>query len=58
MKKSVCKFYEYILEDNVTKSYFKGVNMELQQSKQVSFLSQAFGGPKEYTGQYLNKKNN
>ena len=46
-------FYNKVLADPVTRPFFEGLDMQRQISKQMSFLSRAFGGPAEYQGRDL-----
>jgi hemoglobin len=48
---AVDKFYGYVLEDERVSRLFEGVDMEKQAAKQKAFLTFAFGGPNNYTGQ-------
>ena len=53
MMAAIDLFYEKVLADDVTRPFFEGTDMDLQARKQVSFMSWAFGGPKEYRGRDL-----
>ena len=44
-------FYRKVLADGRIARFFDNVNMEDQIAKQKSFLTMAFGGPNNYTGQ-------
>lgn len=44
-------FYRKVLEDYRINRYFNNVDMEQQAAKQKAFLTMAFGGPNNYTGQ-------
>ncbi len=44
-------FYRKVLADGRIARFFENVNMEDQIAKQKSFLTMAFGGPNNYTGQ-------
>lgn len=46
-------FYRKVLADDRTARFFDGVDMDAQIAKQASFLTMAFGGPNNYTGQDL-----
>ncbi|SFB96395.1 group I truncated hemoglobin [Pseudoalteromonas denitrificans] len=46
-------FYRKVLMDESISHYFESVDMEAQRDKQKSFLTFAFGGPNNYTGQSL-----
>ena len=48
-------FYRKVLQDNRIKHFFAGVNMERQAAKQKAFLTMAFGGPHNYSGQDMRK---
>ena len=43
-------FYRKVLEDKRINSFFEGVDMDKQKSKQTAFLTFAFGGSNNYTG--------
>jgi len=44
-------FYRHVLSDDHIAHFFEGVDMERQAQKQKAFLTMAFGGPHNYTGQ-------
>jgi len=44
-------FYRNLLSDGRVARFFDGVDMNDQIAKQKSFLTMAFGGPNNYTGQ-------
>jgi hemoglobin len=46
-------FYEKIMEDELTRPFFAGLDMKAQTTKQVAFMTWAFGGPTEYKGRDL-----
>lgn len=46
-------FYRYVLHDVRIRHFFDTVDMERQRNKQRAFLTYAFGGPNQYTGQDL-----
>jgi hemoglobin len=46
-------FYQKVLADPLTAPYFKGLDMQTQVKKQVSFMTWAFDGPEEYRGRPL-----
>src|ERR1035437_1485553 len=48
-------FYRKVLQDDRIKRFFEGVDMEKQASKQKAFLTMAFGGPHNYTGEDMRK---
>ena len=48
-------FYRKVLADDRISSYFEGVDMDKQAAKQKAFLTMAFGGPHNYTGEDMRK---
>ena len=46
-------FYRKVLSDYRINRFFDNVDMEQQAAKQKSFLTMAFGGPNNYSGQDL-----
>ena len=46
----VDKFYEYMLEDEITKSFFANTDMKKQAERQKQFLIMVTGGPNKYEG--------
>ena len=46
-------FYAKVMNDELTRPYFKGLDMGAQVKKQVAFMSRALGGPVEYHGRDL-----
>jgi hemoglobin len=49
-------FYDtYVLNDDRIKHFFEGVDMNKQRNKQRAFLTVAFGGPNNYTGEDMRK---
>jgi len=44
-------FYRKVLADDRVSEFFDTVDMEAQHAKQKAFLTMAFGGPNEYTGE-------
>lgn len=46
-------FYRKVMEDELIGPFFKGVDLERQKIKQKNFLSMAFGGPFQFTGEDL-----
>ncbi|MBL4771366.1 MAG: group 1 truncated hemoglobin [Planctomycetes bacterium] len=44
-------FYEKVLADTRINHFFKDVDMAKQKGKQRAFLTMAFGGPTNYTGE-------
>lgn len=51
MDAAVNAFYRKVLADDHVARFFDGVDMEKQAAKQKAFLTMAFGGPNNYTGQ-------
>ena len=54
VSKVVSEFYDEAEQHPVTAPYFEGLNMESLMDHQVKFLSQALGGPQQYSGQAMN----
>lgn len=48
-------FYRKVLTDHTINRFFDGVDMEKQAAKQKNFLTMAFGGPNNYTGEDMRK---
>jgi hemoglobin len=48
-------FYRKVLQDNRIKHFFDDVDMARQAAKQKAFLTMAFGGPNNYTGEDMRK---
>lgn len=48
-------FYRKVLADDRINSFFDGVDMDNQAAKQKAFLTMAFGGPNNYTGEDMRK---
>ncbi len=46
-------FYQKVMDDELTKPFFAGLDMDAQVKKQVSFMTWAFGGPDQYKGRDL-----
>ncbi len=44
-------FYRKVLSDDLISHFFETVDMDKQMAKQKAFLTMAFGGPHNYTGQ-------
>ncbi len=47
---AVERFYPRVLADPMLASFFTGVNLPRLKAHQFAFLSQALGGPRQYTG--------
>ena len=47
---AVEKFYVRVLSDTMLAPFFDGVNIPRLKAHQLAFLSQALGGPKQYSG--------
>lgn len=52
---AVDTFYRKVLTDDTVSTYFDGTDMDQQRAKQKAFLTMAFGGPNNYTGEDLRK---
>ncbi len=48
-------FYRKVLADDRINRFFQGVDMDRQAAKQKAFLTMAFGGPNNYTGEDMRK---
>ncbi len=48
-------FYRKVLADDTINDFFEGVDMEKQAAKQKNFMTMAFGGPNNYTGEDMRK---
>lgn len=48
-------FYRKVLKDDRIKHFFDGVDMDKQAAKQKAFLTVAFGGPNNYTGEDMRR---
>jgi hemoglobin len=48
-------FYRKVLQDDRIKHFFDGVDMGRQSAKQKAFLTMAFGGPNNYTGEDMRR---
>ncbi len=48
-------FYRKVLSDDRINEFFDGVDMDRQAAKQKAFLTMAFGGPNNYTGEDMRK---
>jgi len=48
-------FYRKVLADDRINRFFEGVDMDKQSAKQKAFLTMAFGGPSNYTGEDMRK---
>jgi len=48
-------FYRKVLNDHRINRFFDGVDMTKQAAKQKAFLTMAFGGPHNYTGEDMRK---
>jgi hemoglobin len=52
---AVERFYERVLADPSLNHFFNGVSMPRLKAHQFAFLSQALGGPKQYSGSSMDK---
>jgi hemoglobin len=50
---TVGMFYDRIMGDEKLAGFFKDLDMDKQINKQIAFMTMAFGGPHDYTGQDL-----
>lgn len=48
-------FYRKVLSDDRISHWFESTDMEKQAAKQKAFLTMAFGGPNNYTGEDMRK---
>ena len=48
-------FYRKVLADDRISEFFDGVDMDKQAAKQKAFLTMAFGGPNNYTGEDMRR---
>jgi len=48
-------FYRKVLADDRIAHFFEGVDMDRQAAKQKAFLTMAFGGPHNYTGEDMRR---
>ena len=48
-------FYRKVLKDDRINRFFSGVDMDKQAAKQKAFLTMAFGGPHNYTGEDMRR---
>lgn len=48
-------FYRKVLADDTVSKFFEGVDMDKQAAKQKAFLTMAFGGPHNYTGEDMRR---
>lgn len=49
----VTEFYKRVLADEQLKGFFQGKDMNALHRHQVTFISQALGGPKQYSGRSM-----
>lgn len=52
---AVSIFYRKVLKDESINRFFETTDMEKQAAKQKAFLTMAFGGPNNYTGEDMRK---
>ena len=48
-------FYRKVLKDDRISRFFEGVDMDRQAAKQKAFLTMAFGGPNNYSGEDMRR---
>ena len=52
---AVTDFYQRVLNDPLVSPFFAGLSMDALISKQIAFMTMAFGGPHQYTGRDLRR---
>jgi hemoglobin len=55
VRAAVDRFYEHVLTDPSLSHFFNGVSMPRLKAHQFAFLSQALGGPKQYSGSSMSE---
>ena len=55
VRAAVDRFYEHVLADPSLSHFFNGVSMPRLKAHQFAFLSQALGGPKQYSGSSMSE---
>ncbi len=55
VKATVTKLYGKLLTDNLLSDYFDPERVDILKTSQIAFITMAFGGPHNYTGQDLRK---
>ena len=50
---AVVSFYEKVMGDPTLAPFFDGLDMDAQITKQIAFMTVAFGGPNRYSGRDL-----
>jgi len=55
IRAAVDRFYERVLADPSLSHFFNRISMPRLKAHQFAFLSQALGGPKEYTGSSMSE---
>ena len=55
IRAAVDRFYERVLADPSLSHFFNGAGMSRLKAHQFAFLSQALGGPKQYSGSSMNE---
>jgi hemoglobin len=55
IRAAVDRFYERVLADPSLSHFFYGATMPRLKAHQFAFLSQALGGPKQYSGSSMNE---
>lgn len=48
-------FYRKVMKDKRINGFFSGVDMDKQAAKQKAFLTMAFGGPNNYSGEDMRR---
>ncbi|MFT5783373.1 MAG: hemoglobin [Candidatus Krumholzibacteriia bacterium] len=49
----VTKMYEKVLDDDLLAPFFDGIDIDSLRNSQSAFVTMAFGGPRDYTGEDL-----
>ncbi|MCA8941116.1 MAG: hypothetical protein KDB80_01035 [Planctomycetes bacterium] len=50
IRATVDRFYDHVTADPDLRHFFEGLDLDVQKSQQVDFLSAALGGPNDYAG--------
>ena len=53
---TIIKMYDKILKDELLIPFFENVNVETLRKFQIAYVSMAFGGPVQYSGENLRTK--
>lgn len=55
LEQIVDEFYKRVMADNTLNHFFAHTDMDKQRHQQITFFSQIFEGPKQYTGRPMEK---